>query len=39
MLRRLRHYMRPSYRKVGGLHFIKLHRVTFMVCVSKRALT
>jgi hypothetical protein len=24
-----------SYRKVGGLHFIKLGRLTFMLCLSK----
>lgn len=25
-----------SYRKVGGLRFIKVGRLTFMWCVSKR---
>jgi hypothetical protein len=25
-----------STRKVGGLYFIKLGRLTFMVCLSKR---
>lgn len=25
-----------SYRKVGGLRFIKLGRITFMVCLSRR---
>lgn len=25
-----------SYRKVGGLRFIKLGRLTFMVCLSKQ---
>ncbi|MDE2101915.1 MAG: hypothetical protein KGL39_32010 [Patescibacteria group bacterium] len=24
-----------SYRKVGGLHFVKLWRFTFMFCMSK----
>ena len=24
-----------SYRKVGGLHFLKLGRITLMFCVSK----
>lgn len=28
--------MRVSYRKVGGLHFIKLGRFTFMACRSRR---
>ena len=30
-----------SYRKVGGLRFLKLGRLTFMFCVSKeyRSLT
>jgi hypothetical protein len=26
----------PSYRKIGGIHFVKLGRLTFMWCVSKR---
>ena len=25
-----------SYRKVGGLHFLKLGRLTFMFCLSKQ---
>ncbi len=25
-----------SYKKVGGLRFVKLGRLTFMFCVSKR---
>ena len=25
-----------SHRKVGGIHFVKLGRLTFMWCVSKR---
>jgi hypothetical protein len=25
-----------SYRKVGGLHFVKLGRFTFMFCLSKQ---
>ena len=25
-----------SYRKVGGLHFIKLGRLTIMVCLSRQ---
>lgn len=26
-----------SYKKVGGLHFIKLGRITLMWCVTKEA--
>ena len=25
-----------SYRKVGGLHFIKVGRITLMFCLSRR---
>jgi len=31
----LRDAFNVSYRKVGGLHFVKLGRITLMWCVSK----